>query len=121
MSRPEFITDENGKITGYKTLGGADTVFPFSSFYLIANGTTTASPNGNIVNLTCNKKPRVIITQSHDAGHQHAVYWEPGAYGVDQIPKGNTHLLAYDVTDKYFKISSNNTLTYYDVRYWCFA
>ena len=31
MSRPEFITDENGKITGYKTSGGADTVFPFSS------------------------------------------------------------------------------------------
>ena len=30
MSRPEWITDENGKITGYKTQGGADTVFPFS-------------------------------------------------------------------------------------------
>lgn len=31
MSRPEFITDENGKITGYKTPGGADTVFPFNN------------------------------------------------------------------------------------------
>lgn len=29
MSRPEWIIDENGKITGYKTQGGADTVFPF--------------------------------------------------------------------------------------------
>lgn len=29
---PEFVYDENGKITGYKTsIGGADTVFPFSS------------------------------------------------------------------------------------------
>ncbi len=29
-SHPEFIYDESGKITGYKTPGGADTVFPFS-------------------------------------------------------------------------------------------
>lgn len=28
---PQWITDSTGKITGYKTLGGADTVFPFSS------------------------------------------------------------------------------------------
>lgn len=27
---PEFIYDSEGKITGYKTVGGADTVFPFS-------------------------------------------------------------------------------------------
>lgn len=30
--RPEFILDESGKITGYKTKEGADTVFPFSSY-----------------------------------------------------------------------------------------
>lgn len=30
MSRPQWITDSTGKITGYKTAaGGADTVFPF--------------------------------------------------------------------------------------------
>ncbi len=27
------IVDDTGKITGYKTQAGADTVFPFSSFY----------------------------------------------------------------------------------------
>lgn len=32
MSRPDWITDSTGKITGYKTPGGADTVFPFSDF-----------------------------------------------------------------------------------------
>lgn len=31
MSRPEWIMGVDGKITGYKTPGGADTVFPFSS------------------------------------------------------------------------------------------
>lgn len=28
--QPDWITDATGKITGYKTPGGADTVFPFS-------------------------------------------------------------------------------------------
>lgn len=32
VSRPDWITDSTGKITGYKTPGGADTVFPFSDF-----------------------------------------------------------------------------------------
>lgn len=31
MSRPEWITNESGEITGYKTPGGADTVFPFNN------------------------------------------------------------------------------------------
>ena len=30
-SQPDFIYDETGKITGYKTKAGADTVFPFKS------------------------------------------------------------------------------------------
>ena len=30
-SQPKFIIDEAGKIIGYKTSGGADTVFPFSA------------------------------------------------------------------------------------------
>lgn len=31
-SQPDFVYDEAGKITGYKTkIGGADTVFPFSN------------------------------------------------------------------------------------------
>lgn len=30
MSMPQWITDADGKITGYKTQGGADTVYPFS-------------------------------------------------------------------------------------------
>ena len=29
---PQWITDSTGKITGYKTKGGADTVFPFKDF-----------------------------------------------------------------------------------------
>ena len=39
---PQFITDTTGRITGYKTPGGADTVFPFSSVI-----TGEATFNGN--------------------------------------------------------------------------
>ena len=35
----KFITDDTGRITGYTTeKGGADTVFPFKSYYKIASG-----------------------------------------------------------------------------------
>lgn len=37
--QPEFVYDSTGKITGYKTPGGADTVFPFSSGNAIYLGT----------------------------------------------------------------------------------
>ena len=30
-SQPNFVYDSTGKITGYKTKAGADTVFPFKS------------------------------------------------------------------------------------------
>lgn len=34
--QPEWIEDSTGKITGYKTsIGGADTVFPFSGNYTV--------------------------------------------------------------------------------------
>ena len=33
-SQPEWIQDSTGKITGYKTPGGADTVFPFRNMNL---------------------------------------------------------------------------------------
>ena len=40
---PEFIMDESGKITGYKTEAGADTVFPFNNAVKIINlGTGTS-------------------------------------------------------------------------------
>lgn len=38
-AQPNFIYDEDGKITGYQTKAGADTVFPFSSSHIIDLGT----------------------------------------------------------------------------------
>lgn len=49
-SQPTFQYDETGKITGYKTKAGADTVFPFSSgsYKITATvGFLGGNPNNN--------------------------------------------------------------------------
>lgn len=57
MQQPEWIEDSTGKITGYKTPGGADTVFPFSSLpekfitSFDGQGGTTSYVGGTIPNL----------------------------------------------------------------------
>lgn len=42
-SQPDFVYDETGKITGYKTKAGADTVFPFKSGYTVSDLKTFTS------------------------------------------------------------------------------
>lgn len=51
-SQPDFIYNETGKITGYKTKVGADTVFPFkkeSRFYLNGAYNFTENDNGIVL------------------------------------------------------------------------
>lgn len=53
--QPDFIYDSTGKITGYKSPGGADTVFPFSSGLTIPSITISGRTSGyNITNGTSN-------------------------------------------------------------------
>ena len=53
--QPEFIYDSTGKITGYKSPGGADTVFPFSSGLTIPSITISGRACGyNSTNGTSN-------------------------------------------------------------------
>lgn len=47
-SHPQFIYDETGSITGYKTVGGADTVFPFSNAEIIEFTATGTYKNPTI-------------------------------------------------------------------------
>ncbi|MCM1388096.1 MAG: hypothetical protein NC231_12270 [Bacillus sp. (in: Bacteria)] len=115
------VLDNTGKITGYKTsIGGADTVFPFNSFFLLESGTVTVYPWATTIALKNKIKPKVIITYSVSSDYHNAVYWEPGAYGLDDRLIYNDHLLPYDVTDTSFKIKSANETTY-TVNYWCFG
>ena len=55
--QPQFIYDENGKITGYKTKVGADSVFPFSNRLEFrnetnANGTSAFAVSNTTLDVT---------------------------------------------------------------------
>lgn len=56
-SQPIFQYDETGKITGYKTKVGADTVFPFSSDWEEAKIVTLASK----LTINLGRKPKELL------------------------------------------------------------
>lgn len=60
-AQPDFIYDSTGKITGYKTQAGADTVFPFSSGEVsFVSGSASASPVSISFTPSCNTSSVVI-------------------------------------------------------------
>lgn len=102
--QPEWVQDANGKITGYKTdIGGADTVFPFSS-NRIQTGTFVINTNkGTVVNFKSpfNKPPRVLIENISRLSN----------YGYTGIVNS---LSPIDVTNNSFTIKSGNSFCWID-------
>lgn len=71
MSRPQWITDSAGKITGYKTTaGGADTVFPFND-ELTVTGRVTPSSAGTLQEYISNfgNVKGITVTQMSFSGN----------------------------------------------------
>ena len=54
QDQPTFEYDETGKITGYKTKVGADTVFPFKSGFIIPYAAGSRDANTNVLDLRLN-------------------------------------------------------------------
>lgn len=69
MSSPEWITDSTGKITGYKTQGGADTVFPFNPIRYIEKYLRAGT---NTINLEFRPKNKIFCVSNY--GVQSAYY-----------------------------------------------
>ena len=76
--QPEWIKDSTGKITGYRTPGGADTVFPFSS--ISEFGTISVTINANSSQYTdvyfkqsYSLAPNIYVTPWNDA---HAISYD---------------------------------------------
>lgn len=64
-SHPQFIYDADGKITGYKTKAGADTVFPFNSPHLdIQTGSGTSKKPATITFTGIQKSEIHIVVTS---------------------------------------------------------
>lgn len=73
---PEWLQDGTGKITGYKTLGGADTVFPFSSYKVQKGSAYVASNKDHFTLNTQSKVIAVLLTSASTTGHNNAPYWD---------------------------------------------
>lgn len=101
--QPEWVKDENGKITGYK-IGGADTVFPFSSFEKAKILTTASS---NFVFTFPEEVSRFLIiyyTSSYNQHYSHTFYWDE-ILGNDRVCMDNFTTL------NVFMNKSGNTFT----------
>lgn len=87
-ARPQWITDSTGKITGYKTKGGADTVFPFSSgSKLVYKGVNVGNDgnfiSGNGIDGSANRVPaNNTKTSVNLSGYTH-IFLIGGAYHGD--------------------------------------
>lgn len=86
MSRPEWITDSTGKITGYKTPGGADTVFPFINEGKIVD---VIQQESNVFDLSKYSNFRYLFFA--DEVHQ---------FNLDNIFAGQQHVSASTFCDK---------------------
>jgi len=74
MQQPEWIEDATGKITGYKTPGGADTVFPFSTkltLYGTYTGDTSVGISDDLVDknfIIVPQNCRIVINAGDPSG-----------------------------------------------------
>ncbi len=68
MQQPEWIKDSTGKITGYKTPGGADTVFPFSAKLTSYGGSYTGNQTIPISDDLLDKNFILIVTGVYCSG-----------------------------------------------------
>ena len=110
-SRPQWITDPvTGKITGYKTQGGADTVFPFSS---IKSGQVQIARQSSETIVT-GFRPGFIAASlyKNDSGYFDVIFYNASNLGNRYI--GSEAVLT--LLDNGFTVKSNfnntSTLTY---------
>jgi len=72
--QPDWITDSTGKITGYKTPGGADTVFPFSSAELLWTNPSIKSEETIVAPCNWEKYDKIIILACQYYGYPDAKF-----------------------------------------------
>lgn len=65
-SQPNFVYDSTGKITGYKTKAGADTVFPFSGGFNGADIYMSGTNSGNLSKIELASKGQYFYGFDYD-------------------------------------------------------
>ncbi len=115
-SHPQFIYDETGRITGYKTAGGADTVFPFSSQLSTARRKTGSKSiaSGGTATITLESKP-LLIYAGFDSQRNHIWLYNGGSpiviKGGTAGYESPTIISKVDVDNNKFTIKNTYTST----------
>lgn len=112
VSQPIFQYDETGKITGYKTKAGADTVFPFSS-------------GSNYIKIEVEHNPNTGLTISEQIGKSSSLIkvttipnintsYKTGLCTYKRGTDSTTDTITFNVSGSY-KITLNNVETVYSI------
>lgn len=111
-SQPDFVYDSTGKITGYKTKVGADTVFPFSS-------------GSNYIKIEVEHNPNTGLTISEQIGKSSSLIkvatipnintsYKTGLCTYKRGTNSTTDTITFNVSGSY-KITLNNVETVYSI------
>ncbi len=105
--QPEWIKDSTGKITGYKT-GGADTVFPFSSFKVQKGSFQIKYPN----HVTVNTQSKILAVLLTDTAKMHNTpYWD----GVQLCDNGGSSGNGAIIASSRMSVTFMSNQTSYDI------
>lgn len=109
-SQPNFVYDSTGKITGYKTKVGADTVFPFSSGFNGADIYMSGTNSGNLSKIELASKGQYFYGFDYDNSTKKFTVLYDGTYSY-MLSTTSSYTSLY-INDKLIEYATKNGQIY---------
>lgn len=108
-SQPNFVYDSTGKITGYKTKVGADTVFPFSGGFNGADIYMSGTNSGNLSKIELASKGQYFYGFDYDNSTKKFTVLYDGTYSY-MLSTTSSYTSLY-INDKLIEYANKNGQT----------
>lgn len=108
-SQPNFVYDSTGKITGYKTKAGADTVFPFSGGFNGAGIYMSGTNSGNLSKIELASKGQYFYGFDYDNSTKKFTVLYDGTYSY-MLSTTSSYTSLY-INDKLIEYANKNGQT----------
>ena len=109
-SQPNFVYDSTGKITGYKTKVGADTVFPFSGGFNGADIYMSGTNSGNLSKIELASKGQYFYGFDYDNSTKKFTVLYDGTYSY-MLSTTSSYTSLY-INDKLIEYATKNGQIY---------
>lgn len=109
-SQPNFVYDSTGKITGYKTKVGADTVFPFSGGFNGAEIYMSGTNSGNLSKIELASKGQYFYGFDYDNSTKKFTVLYDGTYSY-MLSTTSSYTSLY-INDKLIEYATKNGQIY---------